>query len=149
MPKLTQKYTKKPLRDKKKELVIDLMKKSLGNITYTCEKAQIERKTYYNWLERDEKFKEAIENIDFDEMKVDIAELGMIGLAKEKNYHACKFILENKGTSRGYTKKLDNQINIQNNSITVDNLLNVLKAEQKKKQGQLEQIEFDGEGFNE
>lgn len=148
MPKNLQKSTNK-LRDKRKELVLDLMKKSLGNITYTCEKAEIDRTTYYMWINKDEKFREAIENIDFDEMKVDIAELGMIGLAKEKNYHACKFILENKGTRRGYTKKLDNQINIQNNSITVDNLLNVLKAEQKKKQEQLEQIEFDGDEFNE
>lgn len=118
MPKNLQKSTKK-LRDKRKELVLDLMKKSLGNITYTCEKANIDRTTYYMWINKDEKFREAIENLDFDEMKVDIAELGMIGLAKEKNFQACKFILEKKGFKRGYLERPENvQVNIQNNSIT-------------------------------
>ena len=113
------KSTKKPLTDKKKEVVLDLLKKNLGNITDTCEKAGIDRTTYYLWLNKDEKFKQAIENLDFDEMKVDIAELGMIGLAKEKNFQACKFILEKKGMKRGYLERPDNvQVNIQNNSIT-------------------------------
>lgn len=118
VPKYLQKSTKN-LQQQRKEVVIDLMRKSLGNITYTCTEAKIDRKTYYNWLERDEKFREAIENIDFDEMKVDIAEQGMIELAKEKNYHACKFILEKKGFKRGYLERPENvQVNIQNNSIT-------------------------------
>jgi len=118
MPKIQRKSTKN-LQQQRKEVVIDLMRKSLGNITYTCTEAKIDRKTYYNWLEQDEKFREAIENLDFDEMKVDIAELGMIGLAKEKNFQACKFILEKKGFKRGYFERSDNvQVNIQNNSIT-------------------------------
>lgn len=44
----------------RKSLIVKLYAKKVGNISSLCREAEISRKTYYEWLENDEAFREKI-----------------------------------------------------------------------------------------
>ena len=50
----------------KKGLFLDMFSRSLGIITTACEKAGIDRKTYYNWIRDDAEFKDSVANTERD-----------------------------------------------------------------------------------
>ncbi len=85
-----------------KKKILDLYVKAQGNVSLMCQSVGISRKTFYEWMKIDEEFKQQIEDIDIDEMKLDLAEHKLGTLIQEKNFPAIKFFLENKGESRGY-----------------------------------------------
>jgi hypothetical protein len=47
---------------KKKKEFIEILKKQMFHISNACNAFGIERKTYYNWLNSSEEFKETVEN---------------------------------------------------------------------------------------
>lgn len=87
---------------KKKKVVIEKMKKTLGNITASCEAAQIARTTYYDWYEKDADFRAAIDSIA--ESCIDFAESQLFKQISEGNSTSTIFYLKTKGKKRGYVE---------------------------------------------
>ena len=85
-----------------KAQVIDLYTKLQGNISAIAGVLKISRRQIYRWLKEDKVFKEEIENINVDDLRLDLAEHQLAQLIKDKDFRAIKFFLENKGKSRGY-----------------------------------------------
>lgn len=95
----------------KKTVVIEKMKKTLGNITASCEAAQIARTTYYDWYEKDAKFRAAIDAIS--ESCIDFAESSLMQQIKDGNPTSTIFYLKTKGKKRGYVEKIETEQKIE------------------------------------
>lgn len=91
--------------DAKKLTAINVLKKSFGNISETCDKIGITRTTFYDWKKDDPEFKEAVENIS--EYLLDFAENSLYALIKKKNVAATIFYLKTKGKARGYVERTE------------------------------------------
>lgn len=100
---------------KVKDDFIACMLETMGNISASCEKAHIARRTYYHWLEKDKKFAERVSEVT--EGLVDFAESKLKQLMREGNPTAIIFYLKTKGKDRGYIeyKKVESE-----NEIKVD-----------------------------
>jgi len=94
---ITQRITKK------KGLFIIAYGKSDGNISAACESIGISRRIYYIWIEKDKKFKQAVE--DAYEETIDWVESKLLAQIKENNITAIIFYLKTKGQSRGYVER--------------------------------------------
>ena len=95
----------------KKTVVIEKMKKTLGNITASCEAAQIARTTYYDWYEKDADFRAAIDSIA--ESCIDFAESSLFQQIKAGNPTSTIFYLKTKGKKRGYVEKVESEVTIK------------------------------------
>ena len=89
----------------KKNAFLAYMEATLGNITASCKEVGIDRSLYYKWLERDPKFKQAVD--DLSEMSVDFAESHLKKQIKEGDTTATIFYLKTKGKHRGYSEKVE------------------------------------------
>ena len=114
----------------KKTQAVKYYKKYFGNIRQVCKKLDIWRSTFYDWLNKDSVFKEAIDSIQYDKDITDAAEHEAMRRIKGYEYdevheidtdkgHISKritkrviatdgllqFILETKGKDRGYIKR--------------------------------------------
>ena len=78
----------------KKDRVIELYKTTLGHITQVCDAANISRTTFYNWLEKDEKFAEAIVNAEAS--TTDEVKAALLAQIQTGNITAIIFWLKNK-----------------------------------------------------
>lgn len=63
MNKNKQKPKKSKKNKQKKEVFLKTLVQNLGNITKTCEKTGISRGAHYLWLENDEEYRKAYEEI--------------------------------------------------------------------------------------
>lgn len=70
------------------------------NITLACKDININRTTYYNWLENCEKFKQKIQ--EQAESILDKAESVLHKELESNNVSIAQYILEKKGRKRGY-----------------------------------------------
>lgn len=86
----------------KKKVLVEKMKKTLGNITASCEAAGIARKTFYEWIEKDPAFKTTIEAIE--ESCIDFAESALKKQIEDGNPTSTIFFLKTKGKKRGYVE---------------------------------------------
>lgn len=84
----------------KKKAFLAKMESTLGNITASCKAANIDRKTYYNWLKADPAFADAVN--DLSESNIDFAESCLKQQIKDGNTTATIFYLKTKGKARGY-----------------------------------------------
>lgn len=81
-----------------------------GIITYACQATGIARRTYYNWLEKDEKFREAIEALQ--EETIDIVESKLLTQIDDGNLTAIIFYLKTKGKKRGYVEAVEQNVTV-------------------------------------
>ena len=99
----------------KKKIFLETFQKSFS-ITKSCESAGVSRWTYYRWLEKDEKFKQKMQEIE--EMRLDFAETILNEeMFKKKNLRAILWFLERKGKNRGYAPKLETEHSGEVNNI--------------------------------
>ena len=84
----------------KKKAFLAKMESTLGNITASCKAANINRSTYYDWMEKDPKFAKAVNELA--EANIDFAESCLKQQIKDGNTTATIFYLKTKGKSRGY-----------------------------------------------
>ncbi|MBN2789913.1 MAG: hypothetical protein JXR69_06965 [Candidatus Delongbacteria bacterium] len=89
----------------KKKAFIQVFAGTYGNITKTAEAVGIDRGTYYNWIKSDLEFKQAIEEVEPEEMLIDIVESQLLEKIKSGDITAIIFFLKTKGQKRGYTEK--------------------------------------------
>ncbi len=103
--------------DIKKKQIIEAMKATLGNVTAACQKVGISRDTYYDYYNRDENFRNEINNIS--EMLVDFYEGKLHELVDALNPTAVIFALKCKGKKRGWIEK---QEIVQTQQVVADDL---------------------------
>ena len=105
MAKNTQ-NTQKPT---KKELFIEALTNNLGHISKSCIAANIHRRTYYSWIDKDEQFKEDCDNVEAG--LIDLAENELLKKIKDSTsphqMTAIIFFLKCRAKSRGYNERTE------------------------------------------
>jgi hypothetical protein len=96
----------------KQRVFIEAYQKSAGNISHSCKIANIARQTYYEWIDKSDKFKSALE--DIIEENHDFVESKLLQAIKEDNLSAIQFYLKTKAKDRGYTEQ--QKLDIDSNS---------------------------------
>lgn len=89
----------------KKEAFVKAYRETLGVIKYACEQVSISRRTFYNWLEADEEFRQAVE--DVNEESLDFAENALKKKIREGDTTSIIFYLKTKGKKRGYIERTE------------------------------------------
>ena len=93
--------------DNTKKKIIELLKKNLGNVSKTCEAANIHRSTFYEYVNKDSDFKQKVE--DVKEACIDLAESELLKLIQSGNPTSIIFYLKTKGKKRGYVEKVEQE----------------------------------------
>lgn len=102
-------------KDRKKEVLLENLRASKGIISYACEAVKVSRRTYYNWYNEDEDFKEkADEILDY---VIDLVESKLLSNISDGDTTAMIFFLKTKGKHRGYIEKSEVDVNV-NHSLT-------------------------------
>jgi len=98
--------------DIRKKLFIEAFERAACNITLASKNTDIDRGTYYDWMEKDPKFKKAIEV--HEAAMVDIAESQLFKNLRAGKETSLFFYLCNKGKGRGWQSinKIENRIGI-------------------------------------
>ena len=89
--------------DKKKKDFLVSLKKNNGNISEACIAANIGRQTYYDWIEKDEVFRQ--DSNDAQESLIDLVESKLLENIKDNDNTSIIFFLKTKGKKRGYIEK--------------------------------------------
>ena len=92
-------------KNTKKEIFIKCLHNNHGHITEACESANIPRRTYYNWIEKDDKFKDQVE--DAKEALVDHVESKLMAKINDLDTTSIIFFLKCKAKDRGYTERTE------------------------------------------
>ena len=103
-------YTKKD-RDK----FLTILTKQAGNVAGACRAMSINRRTYYNWMDKHEDFKAIVE--DITEGLIDDAESQLI---KDGNVAAVLFYLKTRAKSRGYVERSETDITSKGDKIKIN-----------------------------
>lgn len=85
-------------------------KEGLGIISYACDATGIARRTYYNWIERDPKFKEACDEVA--ESLIDKVESKLLTKINDEDLTAIIFYLKTKGKKRGYVESVEQNVTV-------------------------------------
>lgn len=99
------------INTQKKNLFLSHYEKHLGNISRACADTGIDRKTFYNWLNGDDDFKNRVDELN--EQTIDAVESALMEQIKDGNTTATIFFLKTKGKKRGYVEKHD--VEVSNN----------------------------------
>ena len=89
----------------KKYKFLEVFEKYLGNISQSCKVIGIDRKTYYNWINKDNNFKNKVNEIL--EAQIDLVESKLIEKIQNNDLGAIIFYLKTKGKNRGYSEKYE------------------------------------------
>ena len=87
----------------KKETFLAALLNSNGNISKACGQTNISRTTIYDWIKKDDGFKDKVFYVN--EELLDMAEDQLIKQIREGNLTATIFYLKTKGQARGYIEK--------------------------------------------
>ena len=98
------------LSKKQKAFIAVYSGPALCNISATCEKIGISRRNFYYWKERNEKFREAIE--DAEEQSIDMAETKLKRAVLDGDMTAIIFFLKTKGKKRGYVEQIEQKVEV-------------------------------------
>ena len=91
--------------EKKKEQMLEALRKNGGNVKLSIEAVGIARRTHYVWMDEDTAYKQAVE--DIAEGCLDIAENTLQTAIKNGDMTATIFYLKTKGRKRGYSEKIE------------------------------------------
>ena len=87
----------------KKETFLAALLNSDGNISKACGQTNISRTTIYDWIKKDEGFKDKVSYVS--EELLDMAEDQLLTMIRNGNLTATIFYLKTKGQARGYIEK--------------------------------------------
>jgi len=88
-----------------KKSFIDVYGKTFGNVSQTCKKLEISRQSYYNWIQNDPKFAQAIKEVEPQEVFLDFIENKLVERINEGDTTAIIFALKTQGKKRGYVER--------------------------------------------
>ena len=106
--------------DKKKKDFLKALRNNLGHITNACVAANIGRRTYYEWIEKDDDFREDVSHVQ--ESLLDLAESKLLENIESNENVAIIFYLKTKGKKRGYIEKQEVDINKPFEEVSFDEL---------------------------
>ena len=86
-----------------KKAIIEALEKSLGVVTTACKQVGIGRTTFYDYLNKDEKFANQVD--DIQNIALDFAESQLHKQIQDGNTSATIFYLKTKGKNRGYVER--------------------------------------------
>jgi len=86
-----------------KKKLVESLEKSLGVVTTACKQTGVNRSTFYDWYNKDEEFKKAVDSIG--DIALDFAESQLHKQIKDGNSTATIFYLKTKGKRRGYVER--------------------------------------------
>ena len=92
----------------RKERTLQALRKTLGVVSSACEKSGVNRRTFYLWYNKDEKFRDEVDEIT--EIALDFAESKLFNQIQENNLTAIIFYLKCKGKKRGYIEKQEIEV---------------------------------------
>lgn len=95
----------------KKKMLLELLEKNLGIIAPSIKTLGINRMTYYNWVKKDKKFRDAVESIK--ETSIDFVESKLYKSIDEGNVTAMIFYLKCRAKNRGYIEHSNLDITIR------------------------------------
>jgi len=98
----------KPKLNQNQKNFVEVFEKNACNIKHTCQKVNIDRQTYYNWMSKNSTFKKLIH--DCHEGLIDFAETKLMEKIKDGDTTANIFFLKTKGKGRGYVEKVEQVI---------------------------------------
>ena len=104
--------------NKDRERFIGILTKQAGNVAGACRAMHINRRTYYNWMEKHEDFKVTVE--DITEALIDDAESELQKLIKDGNTAAILFFLKTKAKARGYIERQEQDITSKGEKISIN-----------------------------
>ncbi len=94
--------------DTHKKALLEALEKSLGIVTSACNKVNISRQTFYNYLKDDKDFAAKVK--DIENIALDYAETALFKNIKDGKEPSTIFYLKTKGKGRGYIERSENQI---------------------------------------
>ena len=89
----------------KKRAMLNMLTRTLGVVTTACNGVGIHRRTHYDWMEADEEYRRAVEELD--NIVIDFAESHLHKKIKEGDTTATIFYLKTKGKKRGYIERTE------------------------------------------
>ena len=89
----------------KKGAFVKAFAQSRGIIAPACKAVSINRTTYYDWMERDPAFAEAVEAIRQEQ--IDTVESALLNKIEDGDTTAVIFYLKTKGKERGYSERTE------------------------------------------
>lgn len=92
----------------RKQLMINYLIDSLGNVWLSCEKLGIARNTHYRWLKEDPAYAELV--ADIPEIVKDFAEASLLNQIKQGVPSSTIFFLKTKARDRGYIEKIEQTV---------------------------------------
>ena len=108
--------------------MLEALEKAMGVVTTAAKMAGIERTTHYSWLNDDEKYRKAVD--DIQNVVLDFAESALYKMVENHQPAATLFLLKTKGKQRGYVERQE----IQHSSDTeTDITFEVHKREKSSK----------------
>lgn len=110
--------------DKKKKAMINALTKTLGIVSPAADQAGISTSIHYEWLKKDEKYREQVNEIL--EKQIDFVEGALMKLVKDQNPASVIFYLKTKGKKRGYTEK-EVETETKNINITISKTKDIEK----------------------
>lgn len=78
---------------------------SIGIVSTATKKVGINRKTHYEWMNKDPAYKQAVDDISED--AIDLTESKLYSLIKKENPTAIIFHLKTKAKNRGYVERTE------------------------------------------
>jgi hypothetical protein len=96
--------------DTKKKAMIEALEKSLGIVTTAAKKVGIDRTTHYKWLDADEDYKKAVE--DISDIAIDFAESKLHEQIGNGEVASTIFYLKTKGKRRGYIERTETELSV-------------------------------------
>lgn len=96
-----------------KQLFLQAMLKTFGNVTSACKIVGISRGTPYNWCKDDLEFKKEFESDIFEETFLDAIDSKLNKLALiDENPTVLIFLAKTKGKKRGYIERNETEVKI-------------------------------------
>ena len=94
--------------EQSKKAMLEALDASLGIVSTAAKKANVGRTTHYRWMEEDQEYKKAVNQIQ--DSVLDFAESHLYKLVKEGNPAATIFYLKTKGKKRGYIERQEIEV---------------------------------------
>ena len=107
---------------KNREKFLEVFEANAGNVSAACKAVGITRKTYYNWRDADDEFREAAD--DILESEIDFAESMLRKNVKAGKERSIEFYLKTIGKKRGYIERQEIQTDGFPNKIEIEVVYN-------------------------
>jgi len=86
-----------------KKAMLEALEKSLGIVTTAAKAVGITRKTHYDWLNKDPKYRKAV--IELEDLALDYVESKLFKNIEKEKEASVFFYMKTKGKKRGYVER--------------------------------------------